>query len=134
MSYTSDAQVKSIADIDDAIDTTPFIETAHALVVLLCEGDKGPDPAYDAAHLELIERWLAAHFYHILDMRAASEKAGSVAISYQHEVDLLLHQTMYGQQAMILDVNGGLANHNKEVEDGTAGRKGAVNWLGTTKT
>jgi len=58
-----------------------------------------------------------------------SEKAGSVGVNYQEKVDLNLSVTTYGQQAMMLDTNGGLRSLDK-------GKPYQVQvlWLGSTTT
>lgn len=130
MARTDATNVAKVIEVDEEIDLTPFIDTANELVTEMCTGDNGPDPVYSANRLELIERWLAAHFYAIRDMRPANEKAGPVGVAYQHEVDLNLANTMYGQQAMVLDTNGGLATLNKQTEEGGP-REVGLTWLGT---
>lgn len=134
MARTDATNVKAIIEVDSTIivtdaDLTPFITTANELVTELCTGTQGPKTAYSATRLELIERWLAAHFYAIRDPRAKSEKAGSVSVNYQEKVDLNLSVTTYGQQAMMLDTNGALSRLN----DGK-GIAVSVLWLGTTTT
>jgi hypothetical protein len=125
MPRTTPAAVSAIIEVDAAIDLTPSIETANALVTELCAAS-----GYSAARLELIERWLAAHFYAIRDPRAASEGAGGVSASYQHKVDLHFNQTTYGQQAMLLDTAGNLAALQAMMAQG----KGRVKafWLGSS--
>lgn len=129
MARTTEANVQGIIKTNASISLTPFIETANALVTAKCADQEDSD--YDDTHLELIERWLAAHFYAVRHLRAASEKAGSVAESKQFKVDLNLSVTIYGQQAMIVDYEGYLANLNKKVASG--GRRRVGIWhLGTT--
>lgn len=112
---------------DDAME--PFIVVANELVTECCTGAKGPATAYDSTRLELIERWLAAHLYTNRDPRATNEKAGSVGQTYQSQVDLGFDTSHYGQTAMRLDTNGGLAALNERTKKG-ASRVG-VTWLGT---
>lgn len=110
MPRTTPKQVEDVIEYDDEYSLDPFILTANELVTELCTGEKGPQPpnAYSEARLELIERWLSAHFYHILDKEVRSEQAGSVDVDYSNSVGLYLAATMYGQQAMMLDTNGEL--------------------------
>lgn len=125
MAYTTAAQVATIIEVDDTIDLDAFIDTAHELVEELCT-----DSGYTTTRLELIERWLSAHFYAIRDARIKLERAGPVAAHYQHELGLNLADTMYGQQAMLIDTAGSLAALSKRAEEGK--RKGVgVTWLGT---
>jgi len=122
---TTDAAVKGIIEVDATISTTPFIEAASAIV-----DDECVDSGYDSTRLELIERWLSAHFYAIRDKQVSSEKAGSVGEVFQFKLGLNLAVTMYGQMAMQVDTQGNLANLSKRTEKGfSSGAK--VVWLGT---
>ena len=126
MARTDAAAVGGIIEVDSGISLTPFIETANQMVTDACSA-----AGYTAAKLELIERWLAAHFYAIRDPRATSERAGPVGQSNESKVDLGLAITRYGQQAMMLDNAGGLAAMNS-LATGSPGRITAgVTWLGT---
>jgi len=106
-----------------------FIVPANELVTEFCTGTNGPATAYTDERLELIERWLAAHFYTNLDPRAVSEKADSVSARYQSKVDLGFDTSHYGQTAMRLDTNGGLTGLNTRTKNGAT--KVGVAWLGT---
>jgi hypothetical protein len=122
---TTAALVAAIIEVDPSIDLDPFIFTASELVTEVCA-----IAGYTVERLELIERWLSAHFYAIRDPRTTNEKAGSVGASYESKVDLNLALTRYGQQAMLLDTQGGLAALNKSLAGG--GRiVASVAWLGT---
>ena len=122
MARTTPELVAGIIEVDTAIDLSPFILPANELVTELCV------PAgYSDERLELIERWLSAHFYAIRDPRPVTERAGSVWFTAQSKVDLFLSVTHYGQQAMMLDTAGGLANLNKQ----KTRRSLSVHWLGT---
>jgi len=126
---TTYAAIIKIIEVDATISTdlAPFIEVANMLVTDICTGY---DTAYSDAKLELIERWLSAHFYAIRDQRKDSEKAGSVAEKNQYKVDLNLAQTIYGQQAMLLDTEGGLAALNKKMTSGVVASP-SLEWVGT---
>lgn len=127
MPRTTAEAVATIIELDEDIDLEAFILTANELVTEVCVPLE-----YSDTRLELIERWLSAHFYAIRDMRTASEQAGSVAASYQYRVGLMLANTMYGQQAMLMDSKGGLASLSKSMEMGR--RKSSIKWLGTERT
>jgi hypothetical protein len=122
---TTDAAVRLIIKARVSIDTAPFIEVASNLVDRTCVSS-----GYDTATLELIERWLSAHFYAIRDMRRATQQVGSVLESFQHKVDLNLAVTVYGQQAMIIDSEGNLAALNRRTVDGSGPQ--SITHLGTT--
>lgn len=126
---TSDAAVRLVLgpDYDSTYATTTAIETANNLVTRCCDTD---DTEYEAADLELIERWLSAHFYAVTTKQRASEKAGSVGESVQYKLGLNLAVTMYGQQALAIDTEGGLASASANAEAGGRRVVGAT-WLGT---
>ena len=124
----TDAEVKEIIDWDSTISLTPFIEIANSLVTELCT-----DSGHDAQRLKNIERWLAAHFYHIDDQHISREKAASVGVEYQFKIDLAINQTKYGQQAIVLDTAGNLAQLNKRIVDGEAATV-VIGWLGQDYT
>lgn len=115
-------EVEDILQFDSTIeDLTPFIAAAEQLVTRMCAN--APAPAnYSAAELKEIERWLAAHFIAIRSPRYLSESLGPQSHSIALQVGLNLGLTPYGQQAMLLDVFGGLAYIDKHVTQGKRGR------------
>lgn len=121
MARTTEEAVRAIIELDDDFDLDPFIEPANALVTARCA-----PLAYSAAQLELIERWLSAHFCTVLDPRTIQEQAGSVQASYQSKVDLGLYTSHYGQHALVLDFLGGLANLGEKDRVKTS-----LTWLGS---
>ena len=129
---TTATAVGKIIDVDADDDIDPFIESANALVEEILTPHKKTDGTlyYGNVRLELIERWLSAHFYAILRPQADMEKAGPVAQKSQYKVDLVLNQTRWGQKAMLLDTSGLLASLSKATEDGKL-RKAEATWLGT---
>jgi hypothetical protein len=131
MPRTSPTLVQGLTEVDASVSLTPFIDTANTLVTEFCTGVNGPTPAYDTDRLELIERWLSAHFYRLRDLIPVVERAGSVAEHKQYKMELALNQTPYGQHAMFLDTNGGLAAWNDSVVNGKPRRVG-VTWLGSS--
>lgn len=126
MARTTSGAVLAIIEEDTAVSTAPSIETANNMVTRICDT---ADSEYDDATLELIERWLSAHFYAIAKKISASEKAGSVGESFQYKLGLNLNVTMWGQQALAIDTEGGLAAASKAAETGGRVRPG-VTWLG----
>lgn len=115
--------VGGIIELDDAIDLSPFIEAAAALVDSIEEDDE--DNILTPTRLELVERWLSAHFYAIRDPRPTSERAGPVSASYQSQVGFGLKLSHYGQMAIVFDATGTL----KALSNGLT--KATVAWLGT---
>lgn len=125
MARTTEAQIEGICEVSEGTDLAPFIEVANDLVTEICV------PAgYSAVRLELIERWLAAHFYCVFDPRTQSESAG-VSESYEGSAAMHLNRTRYGQQAMLLDTAGGLAKLNANANKGAVTRA-SISWLGVT--
>lgn len=122
---TSDA-VEEIVETEVTISLTPFIEIASAMVDELLV-----DAGYGDTYLELIERWLSAHFYSIRDMKRASEQVKTLRESFQYKVDLYLAVTVYGQQVLALEYKGILAALQKRIQDGT---RPGMTWLGTEST
>ncbi len=124
---TTAALVEGIieVDIDSAADLDPFIAAANILVTQCCTN---LTVDYTADILEKIETWLAAHFYTVSDMRAISEKAGSVSEKFQSKVDLGFSTSHYGQMAMRLDFYGGLAKLDAKIKKGTI--TPSLSWLG----
>jgi len=112
-------------DIESGADLNPFISASNALVTECCTD---LDKDYTDAHLIIIETWLAAHFYTVKDMRAISEKAGSVSERFQSKVDVGFSTSHYGQMAMRLDYKGGLARLDNKMKKGT--KIPSVTWLG----
>lgn len=126
MARTTESQVEELLlDVDSSETTVPFIDTANELVTELCT-----DSGYSDARLELIERWLAAHFFMIKRRKSIGESAGPVAERFLQSVGLVLANTEYGQQAMVLDIAGNLAAYSKKIERGDRQRVG-LSWLGT---
>ena len=125
MARTTSILVGGIIEVDANITLTPFIEAANELVTECCSSS-----GYTALRLAQIEKWLSAHLYTVRDPRAESEKAGSVSEKFQSKVDLGFDTSHYGQMAMRLDTEGGLAALNERIKKGKRATVG-VTWLGT---
>jgi hypothetical protein len=133
MARTDAASVALVIEVDSSIDLTVFIDTANEMVTELCTGTtNGPTPAYSSTRLELIERWLAAHFYAVRDNRRTQEQAGPVMESFQFKLGLGLDVTMYGQQVKILDTNGSLAKYDEQSKGNSS--TASMSWLGKVRT
>lgn len=128
MARTTESQVAEIIELDSTISVTAFITTANEIVTECCS-----TASYSASRLELIERWLTAHFYAIRVGEVETEKAGPVSEKKFGKVDLLFHQTRYGQQALLLDTAGGLAALNERMKTGKK-KKASFTYLGTEPT
>jgi hypothetical protein len=129
MPRTTGSLVASITEVDPTIDLVPFIEIAEAVVTRLL-ADLG---VYSAVDLELIERWLAAHFYHVRDPLTEAEGAAGLSEKYEGRTAEFLEATSYGQQAMVLDTSGRLAGWNNQMKKirTVAPGQGQFRWLGT---
>jgi hypothetical protein len=112
--------------VDPSIDLTPFIAIANQITTDVCgpfitgknsqgytvQVDTSYTDGFVGSKMELIERWLSAHFYAVYDSQLAAAKAGSVAAQFQYKVALDLRNTQFGEQAMMLDTAQGLASLN----------------------
>ena len=124
---TTPELVSGLIEVDENIDLMPFIQTA----AVLCD-ELLADTEYSNSRLELIERWLAAHFYAIRDNRIDTERAGSVSASYQYKLGTGLQVTMYGQQVLRLDTSGAFAKLDAETNKPVSALpKIGVLWLGS---
>jgi len=129
MSRTTPALLKTVIEVDEQsfsdANLEVFITVANELVTEFCA-----EAGFTDVRLELIERYLACHFYAIRDPRASSESAG-VSVSYLNpSVGMYFEGTTFGQQALLLDTSGALAALSKSTKDGGKGTVG-VTWLGT---
>lgn len=104
----------------------PFITVANLIVT-----EKLGDSGLGDALLKEIERWLSAHFIYVSNPSYSSinknargtvisERIGDTSISYSDisqskNINLgLLSSTVYGQQAITMDLTGILANLGKK--------------------
>lgn len=121
---TTLANLSKIIEVPSDVDPSIFILTANQLTTDVCGG-----VGYSAQKLALIELWLAAHFLATSDLgqesRLTSEDLSDGSQSYMHKVDFNLKLTTYGQQALILDTEGGLAQLAK-----SEGGRPQLDWLG----
>lgn len=134
MARTTAAAVKAVLlpgkdyDTENSPDLTPFIDTASAYVddIVTCAADQDPAVTLTDARLELIERWLAAHFYVVSDQTYASKSTEGASASFHGQTGMYIESSRYGQTAMSLDKSGCLASIG-----GSAGRiRVGTAWLG----
>jgi len=127
MARTSSAAVQGVLlrDYDTQHNPvlTPYIDTASAIVdrVAACAIAKGKTLA--ATELELLERWLAAHFYKCSDQQFASKSTDGASASYTGKTDEGIRSTKYGQTAIDLDASGCLSALAKQ-------QRMSAYWLG----
>ncbi len=82
---------------------TPFIATASVLVDRISTAGLA-----DTTLLELLERWLAAHYYAVSDPAYKQDQRDSSSGTYEGQTGYGLMSTRYGQQALALDTTGTL--------------------------
>lgn len=118
---TTAEAVEKIIKVKTGDDLTPFIETANSMVTDLCT-----DSGYSDEKLELIERWLSAHYYATYKPRTIQESVEGVAEQFEGRTQVGLGNSRYGQQAMVLDYKG-----NLKIADARRGRiKATIMQLG----
>lgn len=124
MSYTTPSAVQSILGrhYDRSTDLTPFIETAARITQRVASKDAGAE--LTSVDLELIERWLAAHFYAQADPILQSTSVGKSGGVFEGKTDMGLKNTRYGLQALALDASGYLT----KISNGVV--KVGMKWLG----
>lgn len=118
---TSDAVEALLLQQYDSVNSpvlTGFIETANVVVsrVDTCATSKGY--TLSVTELELIERWLAAHYYAIGDPTYQSKRTGKASGTFRGNTDMGLDSTLFGQQAKTLDPSGCLNKVGKTVAVG----------------
>jgi hypothetical protein len=126
MPRTTEALVGGIIELDETIPLDPFVEAANYLVTAVCA------PHYvDEPTLELIERWLSAHFYAIRSPLVSQNTIDVLTeqIATYQKVDLGLDLTAYGQQAKVFDIGGYLAALDNQHKVVKAVKRKAL-WLG----
>lgn len=102
----SSASANGQGDYDGTTDLTPYILIASRITdrVATCASNKGI--TLDTEELEVIERWLAAHYYQSSDQALASKSTGGASGSFQGQTGKRLEGTKYGQAALDLDYSG----------------------------
>lgn len=125
MSRTSSSAVQGVllSDYDGTSSLTPFIDSASVIVdrVATCASDKGV--TLTAGELELIERWVAAHAYVMVDQTYKEKHTGRAKAVFQGLQGMRLEATKHGQMALSLDPSGCLAAI-------TSGKRATLTWLG----
>lgn len=112
-------------DTGEGPDLTPFIEAASSVVddVSACAIAKGK--ALTSAKLELIERWLSAHFY-VMNDPTFRERANLTSKAvFDGSTGMYLEASRFGQMAVTLDSSGCLS----AIASGTR-KKASAGWLG----
>lgn len=129
MARTTSANVRAVLGqhYDGSTSLASFIDTASSFVDKIASRDVGS--LLTSIDLELIERWLAAHFYLHSDQIASSQSVGGASTTYQGQTGMFFQSTIYGQTAMLLDATGYLSELNRQA---SAGRhQASLVWAGT---
>lgn len=109
---TSAAAVLAIIETDlTEGQVQPFIETA---AIEIDNELLSVVPAFTAATLELIERWLTCHLIAIFDPRVNKESADGLSFAYEGATGEGLSGSKYGQQVRRLDTSGRLSSADKK--------------------
>jgi hypothetical protein len=134
--YTIPEQVRQVNPaIQPEEDLTMSIMSAHS-VVWNAIVRTGCGANYTLEQLALIEAWLAAHYHQVQTGIVNSESAGGASESYTISQDTFFMNTMFGQQALLLDVNGCLAKLMSDItdaKDGKTKKRVSFMWLGRNK-
>ncbi len=109
---------------------SPFIDAASIVVDSVYDCDQAKDGVLTAAQLVILETWIAAHFYSVMDQKVQQTKTGDTSETFQGVTDMYMSGTQYGQTAIMLDSSGCLARMNKEAKNGGRNKIGFT-WLGT---
>jgi len=125
---TTERAVKAILgpnyDVVNGPSLQPFIETATVLVDRVALKDISTS-LMTAASLELVERYLAAHFYEHEDQITASRSTGGASGQFMGRTDMGFDGTKYGQTAKRLDATGLLV-----MLDQPQRPKASIKWAG----
>lgn len=102
---TTEVSVAALISVPDGFNLLPFIEVANSLIDEIVA--EGCGASYSDAKLELLERWLSAHFVAVALPRASSRSVNGASVSYSlGSLGKGLDSTAYGVQAMAMDTNG----------------------------
>lgn len=123
---TTERAVKAIlgGHYDGTSGLQPFIDTASSLV----DDIAAADSSISSTRLELIERWLAAHYYEHADPITASRSTGRASGQFQGRTDMGFDSTKYGQEAKRLDTSGLLVKLDQPLRP-----KASCAWLGKVR-
>lgn len=103
----------------------PFIEAANEFTTRVYNNAVTyREVTMNATTLELIERWVAAHFYAMSDQPLATKSNGRASATFQGQTSAFgFKGTKYGQMAITLDYTRTLAAMDE-------GRIAVTGWLG----
>lgn len=120
-SYRTTAEaVRAILGVASEVDVLPFMATANSIItkVETCAGGNLTD-----ADLELLERWVSAHFYSVINPGLTSKSIAGASTSFHRgQLGQGMESTVYGQQALLMDMSGCLEK--------VTGQTMTMTWLG----
>ena len=132
MARTTSNAVKELLQPGGDYDTvrnpslTPFIQSATVVVDRVQTAAAANGRTLNSTELELIERWLAAHYYASSDQPYTSRSTAGASGSFQGQTGMYLEGTKYGQMAITLDYSGYLYS----ISSGPNRRTGKITWVG----
>ena len=110
MPRTNSTAVKELLLSDYDTDTNPsldvFISTANVITTRVNTCATARSITLSSDELELIERWLAAHFYVMNDQTFSSKSTQGASASFHGQTGMNLDASKYGQSAKIVDYSG----------------------------
>ena len=107
-----------------SLNLEPFIAAANQLTTFCANQPISPtapqQTAYSDYQLQMLETWLAAHFTAMMEpsFRKTSENMGGASQSLMAAPGMNLSMTPFGQQALLIDLNGNLAYLDKHISQG----------------
>lgn len=124
---TNEGEVKKVLmrdyDSQNCPTLLPFIRTASVVTDRIETCAAAKDITLTSTELELIERWLAAHFYSCSDRPFLEKTTGRSKAVFQGKTSMNLDSSHYGQTAKLIDTSGCLEALDKR-------KKVRVSWLG----
>jgi hypothetical protein len=130
MARTTPDAVKAVLGYDydtaNSPSLVPYIDAAAAVVTRVVNCATLKETPLTADEAELVERWVAAHFYQQSDQGYTSRSTGGASGSFQGQTGMYFESTKYGQSAVMLDPSGCLTSI-------AARRSAGGYWLGTTE-
>lgn len=122
MPRTTSSRVESIlvSDYDGETDLTIYIESANSMTTDIAECAEENGTTLSATKLELIEAWLSAYFYALMDKPFVRKQTADASAEFQVAKD---RSNNYLQGAMSLDPTGCLAALS-------SGNNAQAYWLG----
>ena len=103
--------VRATVKSDTDINVDGYIRTANALTDKVSSEDS--EGLLNEALLFEIETYLAAHFYALRDLQYSEKKTGDASAVFQGRTGMMLESTLWGQQAIVLDLTGFLGSLSK---------------------